>query len=74
MAHKNFKKEDFAEDQDEYKLEFRIDEIGEGMNLIVERKNRKGGYEVIQAEIKRLNDRIFICWSEPFDGRVIYDE
>jgi len=74
MAHKNFKKEDFAKDQDEYQLEFKTDEIGEGLNLIVERKSKQGEYEVIQAEIKRLNDCIFICWSEPFDGRVIYDE
>lgn len=74
MAHRNFKKEDFEKNQNEYQLEFKIDEIGEGLDLIVERKNRQGEYEVIQAEIKRLNDLIFICWSEPFDGRVIYNE
>ncbi|MDR6921821.1 MULTISPECIES: glutathione synthase [Chryseobacterium] len=74
MAHRNFKKEDFEKDQNEYQLEFKIDEIGKGLDLIVERKNRQGEYEVIQAEIKRLNDLIFICWSEPFDGRVIYNE
>lgn len=73
MAHTNFKKEDFVKDKDEFKLEFKTDEIGEGLDLIVERKNSQNGYEVIQAEIKRFNDSVFICWSEPFDGRVIYD-
>ncbi|MDR2237705.1 MAG: glutathione synthase [Chryseobacterium sp.] len=74
MAHRNFKKEDFVKDQNEYQLVFTINEIGEGVNLIVERKNENGEYEVVQAQIKRLNESIFVCWSEPFDGRVIYED
>ncbi|MEC3875105.1 glutathione synthase [Chryseobacterium salviniae] len=76
MAHKNFRKEDFAkiEGSDLYQVEFRKGEIGEGSNLVVERQTQNDEYENLQAEIRRHNDRIFICWSEPFNGRVIFDE
>ncbi|MDR6403207.1 MULTISPECIES: glutathione synthase [Chryseobacterium] len=75
MAHKNFRKEDFVKDSSgQYQVEFRKGNIGEGSDLIVERKNEKEEYEILQAEIKRHDDRIFVCWSEPFDGRVLFDE
>lgn len=76
MAHKNFRKEDFAkiEGADLYQVEFRKGQIGEGSNLVVERQTQNDEYENLQAEIRRHNDRIFICWSEPFNGRVIFDE
>lgn len=76
MAHKNFRKEDFVKDEgtDLYQVEFRKGNIGEGADLIVERQKEDGEYENLQAEIRRHNDRIFICWSEPFNGRVIFDE
>ncbi|MFC3157298.1 hypothetical protein SAMN05443633_11868 [Chryseobacterium arachidis] len=75
MAHRNFKKEDFARDESgEYKIEFRKGNIGEGVDLIVERQKEDGEYENVQAEIHRHDESIFIFWSEPFEGRVIYDE
>jgi hypothetical protein len=75
MAHQNFKKEDFVQDPSgDYRVEFSEGNIGEGSDLIVERKKEDGDYEVLSAEIKRHNKSIFICWSEPFDGRVIFDE
>ncbi|ROI00004.1 glutathione synthase [Chryseobacterium daecheongense] len=74
MAPRNFKKEEFVKDGDRYKVEFKIKEIGEGVDLIVERRRDDGEYELIQAEISRMNDSIFIFWSEPIDGRVVSDE
>lgn len=75
MAHRNFKKEDFVKDPSGgYQLEFQEGNIGKGVDLIVERKNENGDYEVLQAEIKRHDQLIFISWSEPFDGRVLFDE
>jgi hypothetical protein len=76
MAHRNFRKEDFFKDEgsDLYQVEFRKGDVGEGADLVVERQKEDGEYETLQAQMKRHNDRIFICWSEPFDGRVIFDE
>lgn len=75
MAHRNFKKEDFVKNQSgEFQLEFQEGNIGEGVDLIVEKKNENGEYEVLQAEIKRHNKLIMISWSEPFDGRILFDE
>jgi len=74
MAHKNFKKEDFTKNHSgEYLLEFQEGNIGKGVDLIVERKNENGDYEVLQAEIKRHNQLIMISWSEPFEGRILFD-
>ncbi|REC47660.1 glutathione synthase [Chryseobacterium piscium] len=74
MASINFSKEDFVKDGDRYKVE--VDQgVGKGVDLIVERRNESGEYEVIQAEIIRSPDeRVFVAWSEPFDGRVVTDE
>ncbi len=76
MAHRNFRKEEFFKDEgsDLYQVEFRKGDVGEGADLVVERQKEDGEYENLQAQMKRHNDRIFICWSEPFDGRVIFDE
>ena len=74
MAQKNFKKEDFVNTDDQYQIEYKKEEIGQGSDLTVERIDQTGSYEVIQAEIKRLNDSIFICWSEPFVGRIIFNQ
>ncbi|NML57002.1 glutathione synthase [Chryseobacterium cheonjiense] len=76
MAHRNFRKEDFFKDEgsDLYQVEFRKGDVGEGADLVVERQKEDGEYETLQAQMKRHNDRIFICWSEPFYGRVIFDE
>ncbi|KMQ68545.1 glutathione synthase [Chryseobacterium sp. FH2] len=74
MSSKDFKKEEFVRNNEgQYQLEFKTLEIGQGSNLTVERKNETGEYETIQAEIKRNNDSIFINWSEPFDGRIIFE-
>ncbi|MGE8554891.1 MAG: glutathione synthase [Chryseobacterium jejuense] len=75
MSQKQFKKNDFApNDEEQYQIEFKISEIGEGIDLIVQRLNEKGEYEMVQAPVKRFNDRIFIVWDQPFDGRLIFDE
>ncbi|SHF80458.1 glutathione synthase [Chryseobacterium vrystaatense] len=74
MLHKNFTKADFVlNSENQYQLEFTIDEIGQGSNLTIERKKENGEFETVQANISRLNDRIFIKWSEPFDGRLIFE-
>lgn len=74
MAQKNFKKKDFINTDDQYQIEYKKEEIGQGSDLTVERIDEKGEYEVVQAEIKRLDNSIFICWSEPFDGRIIFNQ
>lgn len=75
MAQKLFTKEDFVKNNEkQYQIEFNVQEIGEGSNLIVEKKNENGEYEVVQTEINRYDDRIFIVWSEPFDGRLIFEK
>lgn len=74
MAEKNFNKEDFIQNNEKgYQIEFNVRDIGEGINLIVEKRNEKGEYEIIQAPVKRLNDKIFIVWDQPFDGRILFD-
>lgn len=75
MAQKIFSKENFVKSSEEqYQIEYNVQEIGVGSNLIVERKKEDGEYETIQAQIKRHNDQIFIVWSEPFDGRLIFEK
>lgn len=75
MSQKQFKKADFAENNEkQYQLEFKTNEIGEGINLIVQELNEKREYETLQAPVRRLNDSIFIVWDYPFDGRIIFDE
>jgi len=75
MLNKNFTKAEFVlNNENQYQIEFTVNEIGEGSSLTVERKNENGEFEVIQPSISRLNDRIFIKWSEPFDGRIIFDK
>ncbi|WP_449387575.1 glutathione synthase [Chryseobacterium lineare] len=76
MAHRNFRKEDFVKDESskQYQIEFRKGNVGTGSDLIVERENEDAEYETLQAEIRRHEDSIFISWSEPFNGRVIFDE
>ncbi|AZB23299.1 MULTISPECIES: glutathione synthase [Chryseobacterium] len=74
MSQKQFKKIDFVQNNEEqYQIEFKISEIGEGINLIVQRLNENGEYEMIQAPIRRLNDRVFVVWDHPFDGRLIFE-
>ncbi|AZA59596.1 MULTISPECIES: S8/S53 family peptidase [Chryseobacterium] len=74
MGSINFSKQDFVKDDTRYKVA--IDQgVGKGVDLIVERQDENGEYEVIQAEIKRSADeKVFVVWSEPFDGRVVSDE
>jgi uncharacterized protein YecA (UPF0149 family) len=74
MSSRNFKKEEFVKDNEQYQLEFKIQEIGEGSNLTIEKQKENGEYEVVQAEIKRFNDSIFITWSQPFNGRIIFEK
>ncbi|MDM1554557.1 MULTISPECIES: glutathione synthase [Chryseobacterium] len=75
MSQKQFKKTDFAQnDEKQYQAEFNRSEIGEGINLIIQRLNEKGEYETVQAPVKRLNDHIIVVWDHPFDGRLIFNE
>ncbi|MEY8760253.1 glutathione synthase [Chryseobacterium tongliaoense] len=75
MAQVNFKEEDFIKTEDgNYKIEYTTEEIGLGSNLIVERQEADGSYEVVTAEITREDDRVFIVWSEPFNGRFIFEK
>lgn len=49
--------------------------LEKGVDLIVEREDENGEYEVIQAQIIRSQDeKVYIVWSEPFNGRVVSDE
>ncbi|WP_278352331.1 glutathione synthase [Chryseobacterium gleum] len=74
MAEKIFNKEDFTKtNEKEYQLEYTIGEIGEGVNLIVEKLTEQGKYEVIQAPLRRSDNKIYIVWDSPFDGRVLFD-
>ncbi|MEF9476722.1 glutathione synthase [Chryseobacterium sp. 1B4] len=74
MAQKIFNKEDFTKtNEKEYQLEYTIGEIGEGVNLIVERLTEQGKYEIVQAPLRRSDNKIFIVWDSPFDGRVLFD-
>jgi len=74
MSHRNFRKEDFIEVDGEYRVEYKLGNVGLGANMIVERINENGEYEVILAEIKRFKDSLYVCWSEPFDGRIIFEK
>ena len=74
MAQIIFNKEDFTKNNEkEYQLEYNVNEIGKGSDLIVERLTEKGDYEIIQAPLRRSNDKIFIIWDAPFDGRILFD-
>lgn len=75
MSQKNFTKADFIENNEkQFQIEFKIKEIGEGINLIVQKLTEKGEYEMVQAPVRRLNDSIFVVWDHPFDGRILFDE
>lgn len=74
MSQKIFNKKNFTKtNEKEYQLEYTISEIGEGSNLIVERMTEKGNYEIIQTQLRKSNDKIFIIWDSPFDGRVLFN-
>ena len=74
MAQIIFSKEDFTKrNEKEYQLEYNVNEIGKGSDLIVERLTEKGDYEIIQAPLQKSNDKIFIIWDTPFDGRILFD-
>ncbi|WP_312298404.1 glutathione synthase [Chryseobacterium sp.] len=74
MAQKTFSKEDFVQNNEkEYQLGFKVSEVGKGSNLIVERLNEKGEYEIVQSPLRKLNDQIFIIWDSPFNGRILFD-
>lgn len=74
MAEKIFNKEDFTKtNEKEYQLEYTIGEIGEGVNLIVEKLTEHGKYEVVQAPLRRSDNKIYIVWDSPFDGRLLFD-
>ncbi|MCE4065885.1 glutathione synthase [Chryseobacterium gleum] len=74
MAQKIFNKQDFTKtNEKEYQLEYTIGEIGEGVNLIVEKLTEQGKYEVVQAPLRRSDNKIYIVWDSPFDGRVLFD-
>ncbi|KQT18622.1 glutathione synthase [Chryseobacterium sp. Leaf404] len=75
MATKEFKKEDFTQNQSgEYSVEYKTEEIGQGSNLIIEEKISDGEYQVVQVPVRRQNDSIFIIFSEPVDGRLIIEK
>ncbi|MDN5395551.1 MAG: glutathione synthase, partial [Chryseobacterium sp.] len=60
MSSKNFTKTQFVLNNDnQYQLEYSIEEIGQGSNLTIERKKEDGAFETVQAMITRLNDRVF---------------
>ena len=74
MAQIIFSKEDFTKrNEKEYQLEYNVNEIGKGSDLIVERLTEKGDYEIIQAPLQKSNDKIFIIWDTPLDGRTLFD-
>lgn len=74
MPQEDFNKEDFIQNNEkEYQIEFKIHEIGEGINLIVERLNEKGEYEIVQAPVRRSDDKVFVVWDQPFNGRILFD-
>ncbi|WP_294199181.1 glutathione synthase [uncultured Chryseobacterium sp.] len=75
MVHRIFRKEDFRQDETGiYILEVPKEIVGIGASLIIERQTADGEYEIVQADIHRHNDDVLIKWSEPFDGRLLYDE
>ena len=75
MATIKFKKNDFVKsDFDEYQVEYNKSDAGNGSNLIVEILNEDGKYDVVQVPIRRHDEKIFICFSEPRDGRLIFEK
>lgn len=74
MATKNFNKEEFVQDGDRYQIEFSMKEIGGGSDLTIERKKDDGEYEIVQAEVNRHENSFFVVWSEPFNGRLIFEK
>ncbi|WP_294273080.1 glutathione synthase [uncultured Chryseobacterium sp.] len=75
MPQRIFTKDDFVNNSNnEYEIEYHIGEVGIGANLIVEKRDENGEYEVIQPEMTRVDDSMFIRWSEPFEGRLIYED
>ncbi|WP_027381229.1 hypothetical protein [Chryseobacterium daeguense] len=75
MAHRLFRKTEFVQDSSgQYQVEFKKGNVGEGSDMVVERLTENGEYEVILAQIKRHEDSIFVSWSEPFDGRILFDQ
>ena len=74
MAIVEFKKEDFVKgDFDEFHVEYKMSEIGSGSNLLVETL-QDGIYDMVQVPIRRSDNSIFICFSEPTDGRLIFEK
>ena len=74
-SQRQFNKTDFAQnDQRQYQIEFKMSEIAEGTNLIVEKRDEKGEYEMVQAHVRKLNNRILVVWDHPFNDRIIFDE
>ena len=74
MAQRIFSKEDFTKSNEkEYQLEYKTNEIAEGSDLIIERLTEKGDYEVVQAPLRKSNDKVFIIWDTPFEGRILFD-
>jgi len=74
MDNYNFKKEDFVPTEDgRYSVEFDKNQVGNGIDLVVEEVMPDGTFSPLQAEIKRFNDKIFVYWSTPFNGRIVSD-
>ncbi|WP_312507725.1 glutathione synthase [Chryseobacterium culicis] len=74
MAQKIFSTKDFTKThENEYQLEYSAREIGGGSDLIVERLTEKGIYETLQTPLRRSDDKIFIIWDQPFDGKILFD-
>jgi hypothetical protein len=74
MEYRNFKKEEFVRTEDErYRLEFEKSDIGIGTDLVIEKLLHDGQNSAIQAEIVRFKDQIFIYWSTPVDGRIVFN-
>lgn len=75
MATVEFKKEDCVKgDFDEFHVEYKMSEIGNGSNLLVEILHKDGIYNMVQVPIRRSDNSIFICFSEPTDGRLIFEK
>ena len=75
MATVEFKKENFVKgDFDEFHIEYKMSEVGNGSNLIIETLHEDGIYDVVQVPVRRSNDSVFICFSEPTDGRLIFEK
>lgn len=73
MEYKIFKKEDFVNADGRYRLEYKKSDVGIGADLVVEEMTEEGHYSIVQAEIIRFKDQVFIYWSTPFDGRIVFN-